>query len=90
MCRPARSVGFRHERRGGLSVARQPADISDLEAFYRSHVQAFNDTKSTSANGLTSERLLASASVTVDEIVSRLATTFAQFISAITDVRQPV
>lgn len=30
------------------------------------------------------------ASVTVDEIVPRLATTFAQFISAITDVRQPV
>ena len=82
-----------------------------LEALCRSHVQAFNDTKSASADGLTSARLLASARIITSspalkaaaaefrmdavnaalaEIVSRLATTFAQFISAITDVRQPV
>ena len=136
-----------------VELARQPADISDLEALYRAHVQAFNNTKTAPANGLTAERLLASARiitsspalmkiasefrmdavsaalaermgvapddrrlqlvaavwgaiimttlghvgpatdwelVTVDQIVSGLETTYAQFIDSVSDVRQPV
>ena len=46
-----------------VELARQPADISDLEALYRAHVQAFNNTKTAPANGLTAERLLASARI---------------------------
>ena len=46
-----------------VELARQPADISDLEALYRAHVAAFNNTKTAPANGLTAERLLASARI---------------------------
>ena len=46
-----------------VELARQPADISHLDALYRAHVAAFNNTKTAPANGLTAERVLASARI---------------------------
>lgn len=46
-----------------LELKRQPADLSELEALFRSHVQAFNDTKTAPATRLTADRLLASARI---------------------------
>ncbi|MGV0745273.1 TetR/AcrR family transcriptional regulator [Mycolicibacterium sp. XJ870] len=46
-----------------VELAAQPSDISDIEALYRSHVQAFVKTKSAPPSQLTSERLLASARI---------------------------
>lgn len=44
-------------------LARQPRDISDLDAVFRAHVQAFENTRHAPASGLTEERLLASARI---------------------------
>ncbi len=46
-----------------VELARQPADISHLDALYRAHVAAFKNSKTASANGLTAERVLASARI---------------------------
>lgn len=44
-------------------LRRQPADISHLEAIFRSHVSAFNATRSAPPNGMTADRLIASARI---------------------------
>jgi AcrR family transcriptional regulator len=44
-------------------LARQPADIGHLDALFRSHVQAFENTKTAPPSGLTEQRLLASARI---------------------------
>lgn len=46
-----------------LELGGQPGDIGDIEALYRSHVQAFLATRTAPPNGLTAERLLASARI---------------------------
>lgn len=46
-----------------VELARQPAGISDIEALYRAHVQAFANTKTAPPNRLTADRLLASARI---------------------------
>ena len=46
-----------------LELIRQPADINDLEALYRAHIEAFNKTKTAAPNGLTAEQLLAAARI---------------------------
>lgn len=46
-----------------LELAAQPAEIPDIEALYRAHVQAFLKTKTAAPTRLTSERLLASARI---------------------------
>lgn len=42
---------------------RQPAETNDLEALYRSHIAAFESTKTGAHNGMTEDRLLASARI---------------------------
>ena len=44
-------------------LARQPADISHLEALYRATVAAFNSTKDGSPGGVTADRLVAAARI---------------------------
>ena len=46
-----------------VELARQPADISHLDALYRAHVATFNNTKTAPTNGLTAERVVASARI---------------------------
>jgi AcrR family transcriptional regulator len=46
-----------------VELRRQPADISHLEAIFRSHVSAFARTKGAPPNGLSEDRLLASARI---------------------------
>jgi AcrR family transcriptional regulator len=58
-------------------LRRQPAGISHLEAIFRSHVSAFNGTKTTPVTGLTEERLLAVARiVTSSETLIHASTRF--------------
>lgn len=60
-------------------LADQPDDISDLEAVYRSNVQAFARTKSAPTTRLTAERLLASA---------RIITSSSALMNAVVEFRQ--
>ncbi|MCV7111613.1 TetR family transcriptional regulator [Mycolicibacterium setense] len=46
-----------------VELAAQPSGISDIEALYRAHIQAFLKTKTAPPTQLTSERLLASARI---------------------------
>lgn len=46
-----------------VELAAQPSGISDIEALYRAHVQAFLSTKTAPPTQLTSDRLLASARI---------------------------
>lgn len=46
-----------------VELRKQPANISHLEAIFRSHLSAFNGTKTAPPTGLTEERLLASARI---------------------------
>ncbi len=46
-----------------LVLVRQPAHINDLEALYRAHIEAFNNTKTAAPSGLTAEQLLAAARI---------------------------
>jgi AcrR family transcriptional regulator len=46
-----------------IELARQPSDISHLDAIYQAHVAAFGGTKSAPAHGLTEERLLATSRI---------------------------
>ncbi|KUI28468.1 TetR family transcriptional regulator [Mycobacterium sp. IS-1496] len=46
-----------------VELRRQPPDISHIEAIFRSHVRAFEATKTAPPTGLTAERLLASARI---------------------------
>ncbi|MFV8162404.1 TetR family transcriptional regulator [Mycobacterium sp. 134] len=46
-----------------IELEAQPAEIGDIEALYRAHVQAFLKTKTAPPTQLTSDRLLASARI---------------------------
>lgn len=46
-----------------IELEAQPAELGDIEALYRAHVQAFLKTKTASPSQLTSDRLLASARI---------------------------
>ena len=46
-----------------LELAEQPPEVSDIEALYRAHVQAFTKTKTAPPSRLTADRLLASARI---------------------------
>lgn len=46
-----------------VELADQPPEVSDIEALYRSHVQAFMKTKTAPPTQLTADRLLASARI---------------------------
>jgi AcrR family transcriptional regulator len=46
-----------------VELARQPADISDLEALCRAHADAFTRTTAAPATGMSAERLLAAARI---------------------------
>lgn len=46
-----------------IELEAQPADLGDIEALYRAHVQAFLKTKTAPPSQLTSDRLLASARI---------------------------
>ncbi|QRY51659.1 TetR family transcriptional regulator [Mycolicibacterium septicum] len=46
-----------------IELESQPAEIGDIEALYRAHVQAFLKTKTAPPTQLTSDRLLASARI---------------------------
>ncbi|KUI23978.1 TetR family transcriptional regulator [Mycobacterium sp. IS-1742] len=60
-----------------VELRRQPPDISHIEAIFRSHVRAFEATKTASPTGLTEERLLASARiVTSSEALMHASTRF--------------
>src|SRR5690349_11802600 len=60
-----------------VELARQPVGISDIEALYRAHVQAFANTKNAPPNRLTADRLLASARiVTSSAALMRAASEF--------------
>jgi AcrR family transcriptional regulator len=60
-----------------VELARQPVGISDIEALYRAHVQAFAETKNAPPARLTADRLLASARiVTSSAALMRAASQF--------------
>ncbi|MCV7290483.1 TetR family transcriptional regulator [Mycolicibacterium wolinskyi] len=46
-----------------VELAEQPPEVSDIEALYRAHVQAFTKTKTAPPSRLTADRLLASARI---------------------------
>lgn len=46
-----------------IELEAQPAELGDIEALYRAHVQAFLKTKTAPPSQLTSDRLLASARI---------------------------
>ncbi|MHC9295069.1 TetR family transcriptional regulator [Mycobacterium sp. LTG2003] len=46
-----------------IELADQPPEVSDIEALYRAHVEAFNKTKTAPPSRLTADRLLASARI---------------------------
>lgn len=46
-----------------IELEAQPAELADIEALYRAHVQAFLKTKTAPPSQLTSDRLLASARI---------------------------